>query len=45
MQLTPEIRARIEQMARGAAPAIPVEDSTRPPPTRRMGQKPPPTRR
>jgi serine/threonine-protein kinase len=40
MQLTPELRARIEQMSRGGAPAVPVEDSTRPPPTRRMGKPP-----
>jgi len=39
MHLTPEIRARIEQMSRGA-PAVPVEDPTRPPPTRRMGKPP-----
>ena len=41
MQLTPEIRARIEQMTRAAG--APAEDSTRPPPTRRMGK--PPSRR
>jgi hypothetical protein len=39
MHLTPEIRARIEQMTRTRAPA-PVEDPTRPPPTRRMGKPP-----
>lgn len=44
MQLTPELRARIEQMSRGSAP-VPVDDSNRPPPTRRMGKPPPPTRR
>ncbi len=40
MQLTPELRARIEQMARGAGATAPAEDSTRPPPTRRMGKPP-----
>lgn len=39
MHLTPEIRARIEQMTRTLAP-VPVEDPTRPPPTRRMGKPP-----
>jgi serine/threonine protein kinase len=37
MQLTPEVRARIEAMTRqAAASAASVEDSTRPPPTRRL---------
>lgn len=45
MQLTPEIRARIEQMTRGAAPPPPPppsskKQSSRPPPTRRLGNKP-----
>lgn len=45
MQLTPEIRARIEQMTRGAGPppAPPPsskKQSSRPPPTRRLGNKP-----
>jgi serine/threonine-protein kinase len=39
MQLTPELRARIEQMSRPGTPAVPVDDS-RPPPTRRMGKPP-----
>lgn len=39
MQLTPELRARIEQMSRSGAP-VPVEDPNRPPPTRRMGKPP-----
>jgi serine/threonine-protein kinase len=35
MQLTPEVRARIEQMTKAArGPASAIEDSTRPPPTR-----------
>jgi serine/threonine protein kinase len=42
MQLTPEIRARIEQMSRPGGPVMPpLEDSTRPPPTHRMGKLPP----
>jgi hypothetical protein len=37
MQLTPEVRAHIEQMTRAArGPASAIEDSTRPPPTRRF---------
>jgi hypothetical protein len=46
MQLTPEIRARIEQMTRGASsPPIPPSSkkerhSSKPPPTRRLGNKP-----
>ncbi len=36
MQLTPEVRARIEAMTRHAASAASIEDSTRPPPTRRL---------
>lgn len=36
MQLTPEFRARIEEMSRA-----PLEDPTRPPPTHRMGKLPP----
>ena len=40
MQLTPELRARIEQMTRSAGATAPTEDSTRPPPTRRMGKPP-----
>lgn len=46
MQLTPEIRARIEQMTRGAsAPPMPPSSkkerhSSKPPPTRRLGNKP-----
>jgi len=36
MQLTPEVRRRIEQMTKQQAPAGNVEDSTRPPPTRRV---------
>lgn len=45
MQLTPEIRARIEQMTRGTAPPMPPSSkkersSSRPPPTRRLGNKP-----
>ncbi|MDB5214912.1 MAG: hypothetical protein JWO86_2839 [Myxococcaceae bacterium] len=36
MQLTPEVRARIEQMTRQQAPGSSIEDSTRPPPTRRL---------
>jgi serine/threonine protein kinase len=35
MQLTPEVRRRIEQMTRQQVPGN-VEDSTRPPPTRRL---------
>jgi hypothetical protein len=36
MQLTPEVRAHIEQLTRAArGPASTIEDSTRPPPTRR----------
>ena len=36
MQLTPEVRARIEQMTRQQVPGSSIEDSTRPPPTRRL---------
>ncbi len=36
MQLTPEVRRRIEQMTKQHPPASNVEDSTRPPPTRRL---------
>jgi eukaryotic-like serine/threonine-protein kinase len=43
MQLTPEVRARIARMKGGTAPASSVEDSNRPPPTRRL-TKPPNTR-
>lgn len=39
MQLTPEVRRRIEQMTRPQVPADGAEDATRPPPTRR-GTKP-----
>jgi serine/threonine protein kinase len=49
MQLTPEIRARIEEMSRAAPPSpppsFPVEDPNRPPPTHRMGGNKPPPRR
>lgn len=40
MELTPEVRARIEQMTRNAAPPHPIEDSNRPPPTRRLTKPP-----
>jgi hypothetical protein len=36
MQLTPEVRARIEQMTRQHLAGSSIEDSTRPPPTRRL---------
>ena len=36
MQLTPELRARIEQMTRSAVPSSATKDSNRPPPTRRL---------
>lgn len=39
MQLTPEVRARIEAMTQ-AAQAARVEDSSRPPPTRRLAKPP-----
>jgi serine/threonine protein kinase len=44
MQLTPEMRARIEQMSKtattAAMPVSSVEDSSRPPPTRRLTKPP-----
>jgi len=36
MQLTPEMRERIEQMAKGAAETSSAEETNRPPPTRRL---------
>jgi serine/threonine protein kinase len=36
MQLTPEVRARIDAMTRQAASGASIDDSTRPPPTRRQ---------